>query len=236
MAERVEIIRTQPLHTLRVTWDAPPILTSGALTYPIVDFAALYRMSTGIYGRAGYRRMNQPFRYARPYIAEARFGSPLWGDVVVPTVIVSGAAKYGLPKLLDLVKQAMLLPSSIGAEREKNKRDQKHAELERMGIEEQLSHPDEVKRRAYAEQRAQIVEAEARELRSITEAAELLNKLDPAVLARVQEFYGENGLNRLVDIARRGEAGPARPRELEVHPTEDPERYPQPPEQLPPPG
>lgn len=224
---------------MRLTWDAPPILTSGALTSPIEDFAALYRMSTGIYGRAGYRRMNQPFRYARPYVATAHFGSPLWVDVIVPTVILGGgvaAAKIGLPKLLDLVKQAMLLPSSIGAEREKNKRDEAQARIERMRVEEQLEHPDDVKRSAHAEQRAQIADAEARELRSIAEAAELLDRMDPDLLAGVEEFYGQGGLNRLIQVARRAEAGPARPRELEVHPTEDPRQYPDPPKQLPPPS
>jgi hypothetical protein len=193
-------------------------------------------MASGIYGQAGYRRMDQPFRYARPYIARAQFGSPLLLEVIVPTVIVGGAvAKIGLPKLLDLVKQAMLLPSSIAAEREKNKRDQRQAELEREGIEEQLGHPDDVRRRAHAQQRAEIAEAEARELRSIAEATELLDRMDPVLIARVEEYYGQRGLNRLIDVARRAEAGPARPRALEVQPTDDPERYPPPPKRLPPP-
>lgn len=113
MPDGIEIRRREPLHTMRITWDAPPILTSGALITPIDDFAVLYRMSSGVYGHRGYRRMNQPFRYARPYVTTAHFGSPLWVDVIVPTLFLGGGAvtaRYGLPKLLDLVKQVMLLP------------------------------------------------------------------------------------------------------------------------------
>jgi hypothetical protein len=206
------------------------------LTYPIEDFAVLYRMSTGVYGKARYRRMDQPFRYARPYVATAHFGSPLSIEVIVPTLLVGGAAaKYGLPKLLDLVKQVLLLPSSLAAEREKNLRDRDQARLDRIRIQEQLDHADDARRKAYAEQRADIAEAEARELRSFAEAADLLDKMDPRVIARVYEFYGERGTNRLIDVARRAEYGPARPRALEVHPTDDPEQYPEPPRELPPP-
>lgn len=163
MADEIEIRRTVPLHTLRLTWDAPPVLTSGALVTPINNFAILYRMASGIYGQAGYRRMDQPFRYARPYIASAQFGSPLSLEVIVSTAIPGGAiARVGLPKLVELIKQVMLLPSSSAAERQKSKRDQKEAELERVGIEEQLAHPGDVKRQARAQQLAEIAEAETR--------------------------------------------------------------------------
>ena len=58
--------------------------------------------------------------------------------------------------------------------------------------------------------------------------------MDPNLLTRVEEYYGEGGLGRMLDVARRAEAGPARPRELEVRATEDPERYPPPPKEIPP--
>lgn len=160
MAEAIDIRQDVPLHTLGLTWDSAALLTASALTYPIDDFAALYRMATGVYGRAGYRRMNQPFRYARPYVATAHLGSPLLLEVIVPTVMVGGAAaaKYGLPRLVDLVKQVLLLPSLVVAEREKNLRDRDQARLDRLRIQEQLDHPDDARRKAFAEQRADIRE------------------------------------------------------------------------------
>jgi hypothetical protein len=103
-----------------------------------------------------------------------------------------------------------------------------------MGFEEKLAHPDQVKQLAHAQQLAEIAEAEARELRAWAEAAELLDQMDPVLIATVAERYGDRGLNRLVDISRRAEAGPARPGELEIRPTQDPERFPEPPKRLPP--
>ena len=132
------------------------------------------------------------------------------------------------------MKEVLLLPSSIAAQRDKNKRDQRQAQLERLRIEDELTHIEQAKRAAYAEQRAQIAEAEARELRSIAEGSDLLERMDPALLTQVGEHYGDRGVNRLLQIARRAGSGPARSRELDVRPTEDPEQFPDPPKRLPP--
>ena len=208
------------------------MLTASAVTHPIGDFAVLYRMSTGVFGQKAYRK-DRPFPYARPYISRLSFGSSLALEVVVPTLILgSGAAKLGLPKLLDLVEQAMLMPSSFAAKREKNREDRDQSRLIRIGIEEQLAHPEDVKRRAYARQRADIAAAEAHELRSIAEARELLDRMDPELVDSVRELYGRSGIRNLGDVARRAENGPARPEGVQAYPVEHPQRYPDPPRDL----
>lgn len=53
------------------------------------------------------RRMDQPFPCPRPYVSDLQSGSPLSVDVIVPTLIISGAvAGLGLLRPLELVEQA----------------------------------------------------------------------------------------------------------------------------------
>lgn len=96
--------------------------------------------------------------------------------------------RLGLPKLLDLLKEAMLLPSYIAAEREKNLRDRDQAKLARMSTQESLADPETVKWKVEAIQRAEIAAAEARKARSIADASEILGALDSETIARVREL------------------------------------------------
>jgi hypothetical protein len=234
MVDEIAINRATALHRLKMAWDAPPLWTTTELLRPVEDFDRLYRMSTGIFGRRDYRGMSSPFPYARPYISEAHFGSPLWLELIVPTVVFS--ANFGLPNLLELVQQTMLLPSKIAAERQRNLRDARGAELERLGIEERLRHPDTETLIALSGQEVQLVDLETRRLRAASEQRDLRAKLDsPGLADQVVESYGSAGVSGLLDVVRHAEDGPARPRSLEVHPTDSSAGYPKPPKTLPPP-
>jgi hypothetical protein len=199
-----EISPNEALHVLGLTYEAPGLLTSAAVVSPIEDFAVLYRMSTGIYGQPGFRRFDQPFPYARPYLHALHYGSPFDLQVVVPTAILLGSAKWSLPALLNLVKQALLLPGGIPKERSEK-------------------------------QRADLADAELRPLRPRKDAAEFVDHMDAETAQAIRERYGQPGLVRVLDVARRAEAGPVRPRSLRVEPVSDPERYPPPPADFEPP-
>src|SRR4051794_33450191 len=117
------------LHVLTLGFEAPTVLTSGAVVAPIEDFAVLYRMSTGIYGTYGLRRFDQPFPYARPYVRTLHFGSPYFFQVVLPTVLAVGGIA-SLPKLIPLVKQVILAPGQTRRELKENKAARLKAEEE----------------------------------------------------------------------------------------------------------
>lgn len=227
MAE--EIDRNAPLHTLSLSFDAPGILTSGALTTPIEDFAVLYRMSTGIYGQYGLRRFNEPFAYARPYIRTFHFGSPYFFETVVPTVLIAGGIK-GLPPLISLVKQIIIEPGRTRRELKENKAGRLKAEEEIIEREERLDDPGRLKELARAKRDAEIAEAHLRTLQSRAEMARTLQDLDPEVREAVLASYGDGGLDALIDVARRAEGGPTVPRELGIRPVENPKEFPAPPD------
>jgi len=232
-----QVDRGAALQHLRLTFDAPPLLNTGSVVRPVEDFGRLYRMSTGIYGYGGYRRMDRPFPFAHPHIAALRYGSPLSLEVIVPTIVLIGAtARVGGLPLLNLVEQVLLAPSRIAAQRQGNLRDRDRARLERIEIDEQLADPLEVKRQVRATRRAEMAEAETRELRATVERADLIKHVDPKLLDAVDWAYGDAALRTVGDIARRAANGPARPADLDIQPVEDPESYPEPPRDLPRPG
>jgi hypothetical protein len=181
--------------------------------------------------------MDRPFPFAHPHIAALRYGSPLSLEVIVPTIVLIGAAATvgGLP-LLNLIEQVLLAPSRIAAKRRENLRDRDRARLERVQINEQLANPPEVRRQVSAARRADIAEAETRELRATVERADLLEHIDPELLDTVDGAYGDAAARTVGDIARRAANGPARPADLDIQPVEDPESYPEPPRDLPRPG
>jgi len=233
MAEQLNIDRDAALHTLRLTFDAPALLANSAVTSPIEDFALLYRMSTGIYGRPGYRRFGQPFPYARPYFSKLHYGSLFSLEVIVPTLLVVGtAARLGLPKLLDLVEQILLLPSKVSAQRQENLRTRQQAELDVIGIQAKLDDPDAVRRQVLGQQRAEFEDAETRALRSQIERVELLSSIDSALIEQVRELYSVQATEYLLAVARRAQIGPVCPKDLEVNPVEEPGRFPEPPADL----
>jgi hypothetical protein len=93
-----------------------------------------------------------------------------------------------------------------------------------------LKKPNSFGQLARAERDAEMEEAHARRLRSRIEMAQALDNLDPQLRGAVMRNYGDCGIEALVDIARRAEAGPTQPRELNLAPVEDPEAFPTPPE------
>lgn len=227
MAE-VRVDRDVELHALTLTFDAPKVLTSGAVLVPVEDFAVIYRMATGIYGQAGFRRFNEPFPYARPYVRTLHFGSPYFLDIVIPTVLAVGGIA-GLPKLIPLVKQVIVEPGRTRRELKEAKAGRLKAEEEIIEREALLEDPDQVRQLARARRAADISEAHSRDLKSRADMAETLGDLDPDARQAVLDSYGERGLDALVDIARRAEAGPTTPRELNVVPVEDDDDLPRPP-------
>ncbi len=227
MAEDID--RDAPLHALSLTFDAPVVLTSGALTTPIEDFAVLYRMSTGIYGQYGLRRFNEPFAYARPYARTLHFGSPYFFEIVLPTVVIVGGIK-GLPSLILLVKQIIVEPGRTRRELKENKAGRLKAEEEIIDREQRIEDPDQLRELASATRDAEIAEAHLRKLKSRAEMERTLSNLDPEMREAVLASYGDDGMNALVDIARRAQGGPTVPRELNVSPVENPEEFPTPPE------
>jgi hypothetical protein len=232
-----QLDRDAALQRLYLTFDAPPLLNSGSVVRPVEDFGRLYRMSTGIYGHGGYRRIDRPFPFAHPHVSGLRYGSPLSLEVIVPTIVLLGTAATvgGLP-LLNLIEQVLLASSRIAAKRQENLRDRDRARLERIELDEQLANPREVRRQVRATRRADIAEAETRELRATVERADLLEHIDPDLLDTVDRAYGDAAVRTVGDIARRAANGPARPADLEIQPVEDPESYPEPPGDLPRPG
>lgn len=85
-------------------------------------------------------------------------------------------------------------------------------------------------------QEMQLAELETRRLREASEQRDLLAKLDsPGLVGQVIESYGSAGVSGLLDVVRHAEHGTARPRSLEVHPTDSSADYPNPPKELPPP-
>lgn len=229
MAERIEIGRDSPLQTLRVTWDAPLLLTPASATDPIEDVARLYRMSTGIYGR-GYPGMMRPFPYAKPYVSQLHFGSDLYVEVIVPTTFIVGVAGLGLPNLLELLKQALMAPLTVPAAIERARRARSVAKIERIGAEAVLRAPEEIEREALANQRAKTAEAERRELEARAATARMLDAMDRELIEIVRRSSGNRAVYALIDIAERAERGPARPRDIDVRPVEDPGKYPDPPQ------
>jgi hypothetical protein len=231
VAENIEIARNSPLQTLRVTWDAPMLLTSSGAMEPIEDFARLYRMSTGIYGQ-GYPGMENPFPYAKPYISELHFGSDLYVQVVLPTEFIVGVAGLGLPNLLSLLKEALILPADVATKLGEKRTIRAAAKRERLELESEF---EDAGKEARAKQKARIANAENRELQEKVAMAETLVSLDPETRPLVQELYGSAGDSALVRITERAARGPARPRNVVVGPAEKPELYPSPPEHIPPP-
>jgi hypothetical protein len=231
MAEKIEIARNSPLQTLRVTWDAPLLLSSSGAIAPIEDFARLYRMSTGVYGH-GYRGMESPFPYAKPYISQLHFGSDLYVQVIVPTEFLVGVVGLGLPNLLSLLKEALLIPGEIATELADKRTVRAAAKRERLALEAEF---DEARTESRANQKARIAEAENRELQEKVVMAKTLASLDPETRPLVRELYGAAGDSNLEHIMERAAKGPARPRDVVVHPAEKPELYPRAPQQIPPP-
>jgi hypothetical protein len=227
MAEDID--RDKPLHTLRIISDAPVVLTPNAVAAPVADFGVLYRMSTGIYGRYGLRRFNQPFAYARPYLGELRFGSPFIFDVVVPTALIAGGIG-ALPRLLSVVKQAMLLKGEVQKELAENKLGKLQAEQAILDLQQSSEHPGEASGLAEMRREAELAEAYDRGLKSRSEMADLVHGLDPETYQAVLDAYGERGIRALVDVARRAEGGPTRPTDLSIEPTPNPQNYPRPPQ------
>ena len=137
--------------------------------------------------------------------------------------------RLGLPKLLDLLKEAMLLPSYIAAEREKNLRDRDQAKLARMSTQESLADPETVKWKVEAIQRAEIAAAEARKARSIADASEILGALDSETIARVRELIRRPRHPCANGCCPTSRERAARPRGIEARPVTDQEDYPDPP-------
>jgi hypothetical protein len=207
------------LHLLTLRFSAPALLTSGAATTPVEDFALLYRMSTGIYGRPGLRRFDQPFAYARPYVKTLHFGSPYFLETIIPTLLIVGGIK-GLPKLIPLVKQIIVEPGKARRELKENKAGRLKAEQEIIEREALLDDPESVRSLAEAKRDAEIYEAHERGLKSRAEIVQTLADLDPDTREAVIRSYGDRGLRTLYDVARRAEGGPVRPEEMSITPVE----------------
>ena len=221
------------LHVVTLSFEAPTVLTSGAVVVPVEDFAVLYRMSTGIYGSRGrgFRRFDRPFPYSRPYLRTLHFGSPYFFETVIPTVLLVKAFG-GFPRLLDLVQQIILVPGETRRRLKENKVGRLEAERKIIALEARLDEPDEEGELAQAEQRAEISEAQARDVKARAEIAEALQRLDPATRRAVIDSYGDRGLRVLVEVAQRAESGPTVPEALRIEPVDDPSRYPEPPPEL----
>jgi hypothetical protein len=231
MAEHVD--PNVSLHTLRITSKAPVVLTPNAVAASVTDFGVLYRMSTGIYGKYGLRRFNQPFPYARPYIGELSFGSPFVFEVIVPTAIVLGSVAAGiksLPNVLALVKQIMLFEGEVQKQQAENKLATLKAEKASLDFQEEPENLEKASLLAEMRRDADMAEAYERGLRSRAEMAAVVHGLDSETYQAVLDFYGKSGIEALIDIARRAEGGPTRPTDLSIEPTPDPEAYPRPPE------
>jgi hypothetical protein len=229
VAKNIEIVRNSPLQTLTVTWNAPILLTSGHAIQPLEDFAQLYRMSTGIFGR-GYPGVENPFPYAKPYVSELHFGSDLYVQVVLPTEFLVGVAGLGLPNLLELLKEALLAPADVATELVEKRTIRAREKRQRIALEAEF---EDAPREARANQRARIADAENRELRANAAMAQTIASLDSESRALVKELYGRQGDSAVVAIMDRAAKGPARPREVVVHPVEQPELYPNPPQHPP---
>jgi hypothetical protein len=224
-----EINRNIELHVLTLRFSAPTVLTSGAATTPVEDFAVLYRMSTGIYGHPGLRRFDQPFPYARPYLRRLHFGSPYFFETVIPTLLIVGGIK-GLPKLIPLVKQIIVEPGKTRRELKENNAGRLKAEEEIIEREALLDEPDSIRQLARAKRDAEIYDAHERGLKSRAEIVQTLADLDPDSREAVIRSYGDPGLRALYDVARRAEGGPVRPEDMSITPVENPEELPRPPE------
>jgi hypothetical protein len=231
MPESIEIARNSPLQTLRVTWDAPRLLTSSGAMEPIEDFARLYRMSTGIYGR-GYPGLENPFPYAKPHISELHFGSDLYVQVVLPTELLVGATGLGLPNLLSLLREALLIPADVATGLAEKRTARVASKRKRLALEAEI---DDAGTEASANQKARIAEAENRELQEKVATAKTLASLDPETRPLVRELYGPSGDSAVERIMERASKGPARPRDVVVRPAERSDLYPSPPQQIPPP-
>jgi hypothetical protein len=229
VAEDIEIARNSPLQTLTVTWNAPIVLTSGGTIQPLEDFAQLYRMSTGIFGR-GYPGMENPFPYAKPYVSRLHFGSDLYIQVVLPTEFLVGVAGLGLPNLLELLKEALLAPADIATELAEKRTVRAAAKRKRIGLEAEF---EDAPREARANQLARIADAENRELQATAAAVERLASLDSENRALIRELYGRSGDSAVVSAMRRAAKGSARPRDVVVLAVEKPELYPDPPQRPP---
>jgi hypothetical protein len=217
------------LRELRLTFEAPQWLTTGALVEPIEDFGRLYRMATGIYGRRGYQRADQPFAYARPYFIELEYGSPLLLAIVVPATLLLGRATVaGLPGLTALIRGALLLPSEVKAEREQNLLAAEKARLERAQVRAKLAHPDLLESKAATSQLADSAEAELR----LLDALERLDRADPTLVSSVYDSYGPGAVKMLKQIAERRERAPTRLMDPEVREIDNPEIYPDVPPEL----
>lgn len=223
-----EVNPNAELHILTLRFSAPALLTSGATTTPVDDFALLYRMSTGIYGRPGLRRFDQPFAYARPYLKMLHFGSPYFFETVIPTLFIVGGIK-GLPKLIPLVKQIIIEPGKTRRELKENKAGRLKAEEEIIEREALLDDAGSTRRLAEAKRDAEIYEAHERGLKSRAEIVRTLKDLDPDTREAVIRSYGDRGLRTLYDVARRAEGGPVRPEEMTITPVENPQDLPTPP-------
>jgi hypothetical protein len=217
------------LHSLTLWFDAPSILTSSAVVAPVQDFAVVYRMATGVYGRPGRQRMDQPFPYARPHVHTLHFGSPLHFEVVVPTLLLGGIAGLGLPKLIPLVKQVIVEPGRTRRELAENTAARLKAREEIAERTLRLEDREATEHLVRAQRAAKLSEAKARDLAARASIVNTLKNLDPEQRTCVLNSYGPRGLAALEDVAKRAERGPTPARDMQLAPVDPSGEFPAPP-------
>lgn len=135
--------------------------------------------ATGVYGRRGSWNFDRPFPYARPYISRVQYGSPFILEVIVPTILLSPAVYFGLPRFLDLMEKVALFPSAVARGRAENKAAQREAKVRQIRAVAQLHDPGALERASRAQVSRESSSAGLADLRDRAEAAELLEQLPP---------------------------------------------------------
>jgi hypothetical protein len=224
----VEIVPARTLHVVQLIYDAPDFVASNAAIARMEDFSTVYQMASGSYGRRGFRRMDRPYLYARPYVVELHYGTPFWIAALAPTVL--------LEKLLDLAEQVLLFPSSVSAQREENllRRDEARRRREDIsetrGVETALERPPLPDLTLSVEDREGVDKVGPPSLAAILDSF-----VSPSrrVQRELNKSYGPGAVAEADRIARRTARGPMVPHEIAIRPAA-PDRYPEPPDSFPP--